>query len=164
MLHLLNAKKPLWIALSALGLSLALGACAPTITKHGYVNIDANPQTDIKLGDSMIVVRDKLGAPSQTSYYNANEWFYIDQNLTKMTYKPTNVTARSITRIVFDPSTKAVSEIELIDLADGRTLTPDQRKTPTRGRALTALEQILGTVGRQRVTNDDENPDRRRRE
>jgi outer membrane protein assembly factor BamE (lipoprotein component of BamABCDE complex) len=112
----------------------------------------------------MIVVRDKLGAPSQTSHYDANEWFYIDQNLTKMTYKPTNVTARSITRIVFDPSTKAVAEIEIIDLADGRTLTPDPRKTPTRGRALTALEQILGTVGRQRVTNEDENPDRRRRE
>jgi outer membrane protein assembly factor BamE (lipoprotein component of BamABCDE complex) len=161
---LLTVQKTLLMGISALGLSLALGACAPTITKHGYVNIDANPQSDIKLGDSMIVVRDKLGAPSQTSHYDANEWFYIDQNLTKMTYKPTNVTARSITRIVFDPSTKAVAEIEIIDLADGRTLTPDPRKTPTRGRALTALEQILGTVGRQRVTNEDENPDRRRRE
>jgi outer membrane protein assembly factor BamE (lipoprotein component of BamABCDE complex) len=137
---------------------LGLSACAPTMTHHGYLAIDAKP-TDIKVGDSQATVLDKLGAPSQTSIYDPQEWYYVDQVSMKMTYKEPHVTARSVTVIDFDKATQTVSDVRSLSLADGRLLTPDPHKTPTRGRQLTALEQVLGTVGHQQLTNDqDTNP------
>ena len=83
------------ISLSVAALALlGLSACAPTMTHHGYLAIDAKP-ADIKVGDSQATVLDKLGAPSQTSIYDPQEWYYIDQVSMKMTYKEPHVTARS---------------------------------------------------------------------
>jgi outer membrane protein assembly factor BamE (lipoprotein component of BamABCDE complex) len=154
----------LYKAFLGLGAILCVStACAPTVSRHGYLSIDAKPSADIKVGDTRIVVVDKLGEPSQKSFYDPFEWYYIDQTLVKMTYKPSRVSARNITKITFDPATQVVASVEVIDLKDGRLITPDPRKTPTRGRTLSALEQVLGTVGRQRISNDDDNPDKRRR-
>ena len=113
-------------------------ACAPTVAHHGYLAYDAKPATDIKVGDSQAIVLDKLGAPSQTSIYNPTEWYYIDQTSMKMTYKMPKVTARGVTVINFDPTGQSVTKVETLGLADGRTLTPNPNKTPTRGRSLTA--------------------------
>ncbi|ESQ82892.1 hypothetical protein AEAC466_15390 [Asticcacaulis sp. AC466] len=145
-------------------LALMVQACAPTMTHHGYLSHDAKPSTDIKVGDTQAVVLDKLGAPSQTSIYNPSEWYYIDQTSMKMTYKQSRVTSRSVTVVNFDTGTQTVTAVKTLSLADGRDLTPNPNKTPTRGRSLTALEQVLGTVGHQRLSNDqDRNPGNNRR-
>ena len=148
------------LALAAVsGLSLMASACAPSMTHSGYLAYDAKPQTDIKVGDTQATVLDKLGAPSQTSVYNPSEWYYIDQVSMKMTYKKPRVTTRSVTIIDFDKVNSTVSNVRTLSLADGRDLVPNPNQTPTRGRQLSALEQLLGTVGHQRLTNDqDTNP------
>ncbi len=149
---------------AAAGLSLLGSACAPTMTHHGYLAHEAKPAVDIKVGDTQATVLDKLGAPSQTSIYNPSEWYYIDQVSMKMTYKQPRVTARSVTVVNFDTGTQTVAKVKTLSLADGRVLTPNPAKTPTRGRSLTALEQVLGTVGHQRLTNDqDSDPGANRR-
>lgn len=145
-------------------MGLGLISCAPTITNHGYLPIDAVPSKDIKIGDSRVVVLDKLGTPSQTSNFDPLEWYYIDQNIVKMTYKPAKVSSRNITLVRFDQATQNVVEVTNLTYKDGRIITPDPAKTPTRGRSLTALEQILGTVGAQRLPNENDNPSQRRRE
>ena len=82
----------------------------------------------------------------------------------KMTYKQPRVTARAVTVVNFDTGTQTVTAVKTLSLADGRVITPNGDKTPTRGRSLTALEQMLGTVGHQRLTNDeDRNPGNNRR-
>ncbi len=146
------------------GLAAFASACAPTMTHHGYLAFDGNPATEIKVGDSQAAVLDKFGAPSQTSVFDAQEWYYIDQMSMKMTYKQPHVTARSVTVVDFDPATQNVTKVQVLSLADGRALTPDPHKTPTRGRSLTALEQVLGTVGHQRIDNSaDSDPGHQRR-
>ncbi len=145
-------------------LAIAASACAPTISHHGYLAYDAAPSTDIKVGDTQATVLDKLGAPSQTSVYDPTEWYYIDQTSMKMTYKTPTVVARGVTVIDFDPTGQSVTKVQTLSLADGRTLTPNPNKTPTRGRSMSALEQLLGTVGHQQLSNDqDQNPGGRRR-
>jgi outer membrane protein assembly factor BamE (lipoprotein component of BamABCDE complex) len=140
-------------------LALMATACAPTLAHHGYLAYDAKPATDIKVGDTKATVLDKLGQPSQTSAYDPTEWYYIDQVSMKMTYKVPTVTERSITVIDFDKGTDTVAAIKTLSLADGRTLTPNPNKTPTRGRQLSAIEQLLGTVGHQSLSNaQDSNP------
>ena len=149
---------------AASALTLLGTACAPTMTHHGYLAHEAKPSVDIKVGDSQATVLDKLGAPSQTSVYKPSEWYYIDQVSMKMTYKQPRVTARSVTVVDFDPSTQTVATVKTLSLADGRVLTPNPNKTPTRGRSLTALEQVLGTVGHQRLDNSqDTHPGNNRR-
>lgn len=146
-------------------LAVMASACAPTMTHHGYLAHEAKPSVDIKVGDTEATVLDKIGAPSQTSIYNPSEWYYVDQTSMKMTYKLPRVTARSVTVVNFDTSTQTVAAVKTLSLADGRVLTPNPNKTPTRGRSLTALEQVLGTVGHQRLdTSQDSNPGNRRRE
>ncbi len=145
--------------LAGAGLALTLSACAPTLTHHGYLAYDARPSTDIKVGDTQETVLDKLGAPSQTSVYDPTEWYYVDQVSMKMTYKMSKVTARSVTIVDFDKGNQTVAAVRTLSLADGRVLTPNPNKTPTRGRSLSALEQVLGTVGHQRIDNaKDQDP------
>ncbi|ESQ89711.1 membrane protein SmpA [Asticcacaulis sp. AC460] len=149
---------------AATGLMVLASACAPTVTHNGYLAYDALPSRDIAVGDTKATVLDKLGDPSQTSTYKPTEWYYIDQTSQRMTYKQAKVTQRNVTVINFDPTGQTVTEVKTLLLADGRELTPNQNKTPTRGRALTALEQVLGTVGQQRIDNSsDTNPGGRRR-
>ena len=156
------------ITLAGLGLGLCLSAglsgCAPTVSHQGYLAIDADPATDIKVGDSVDAVREKLGSPSQTATFEPNIWYYVDQTSQKMTYKPTKIIQRKVTVIAFDKAVQNVTEIRTLTLADSRALTPIPNASPTRGRSLSALEQILGTVGRQTLTNDqDTNPGNQRR-
>ncbi len=150
--------------LGALGALLTMTACAPTLKQTGYLQYDANPATDIAVGDTEAAVLDKLGTPSQTSLYDPTEWYYVDQVSMKMTYKQPKVTSRNVTVVKFDKDAKTVASVKTLTLADGRALTPAQEKTPTRGRSLTALEQVLGTVGQQRIDNSrDSDPGRQRR-
>jgi outer membrane protein assembly factor BamE (lipoprotein component of BamABCDE complex) len=151
-----------YLFLSLTAVALLTSACAPTVSQHGYLALDEKP-TDIKVGDTSKSVLDRLGSPSQTSAYDPWEWYYIDQTLVKMTYKPTQVSARNITKINFDPQSRVVASVEVLNLKDGRVLVPDSHKTPTRGRTLTAIEQVLGTVGRQRISDDRDNPGNNRR-
>lgn len=151
-----------YLFLSITSVAFLASACAPTVTQHGYLALESKPM-DIVVGDTSTTVLDKLGSPSQTSSYDPWEWYYIDQTLVKMTYKPTQVSERHVTKIKFDPQTRAVASVEVLNLKDGRALVPDPHKTPTRGRTLTALEQVLGTVGRQRISDDRDNPGNNRR-
>ncbi len=147
------------LALCGAALVLSLSACAPTLSHHGYLAYDAKPATDIKVGDTKESVLDRLGQPSQTSVYDPTEWYYIDQVSMKMTYKMPKVTSRSVTVVDFDKSNDTVKTVRTLSLADGRDLKPNAATTPTRGRQLTALEQMLGTVGRQRIDNGrDQDP------
>ena len=146
------------------GLAAFSSACAPTLSHHGYLTFDGSPSREIKIGDSQATILDKFGAPSQTSVYDANEWYYIEQTSMKMTYKQPHVTSRFVTVVDFDPTSQTVASVQNLTLADGRDITPDPHKTPTRGRSLTALEQVLGTVGHQRIDNSaDSDPGHQRR-
>jgi outer membrane protein assembly factor BamE (lipoprotein component of BamABCDE complex) len=147
-----------------LGFGLMLGACAPTVSQQGYLAIEANPATDIKVGDEINAVRTKFGSPSQVGTFDPNVWYYVYQVTQKMTYKRPEVTARNVTVVRFDKDTQKVAKVEVLTLADGREFAINQNKTPTRGRELTALEQLLGNVGRQTLTNEeDQTPSGQRR-
>ena len=169
--RLLNFQKPsLALRLTTSGLILAgllsLGACAPTLSHQGYLAVDHDPAKDVKVGDSLDSVQEKLGSPSQTASFDPNIWYFIDQTTQKMTYKPAMIKDRRVTIVEFDKGMEKVTSVKTLTIADSRDIKPNKNETPTRGRAMTALEQILGTVGRQSLTREGENPaeQQRRRE
>lgn len=145
--------------------ALAAGACAPVVGRHGFQPVDVQP-SEIAVGtDTRATVTERLGSPSAVSTFEPNVWYYISQTTERYTYLPQQVSQRNVTAITFDETSGQVTEVRNLTLEDGQDVAYSNRETPTRGRELTVLEQLLGNVGRQRLPgNDEENlpPSQRR--
>ena len=55
---------------------------------------------------------------------------------------------RDVVAISFNKESEAVESVNNYTLKDGKVIAFNGRETPTRGRELTILEQLLGNVGR----------------
>jgi len=131
-------------ALAAGGLS----ACSPITSYSGFQAIDSDPK-DVKIGtDTKSTVRAKLGSPSVTSTFDPNVWFYVNQIKQRIAFQRPKVVARNITAIAFNKETEMVEVVNVYTLKDGKVIAYNDRETPTRGREMTILEQLLGSVGR----------------
>ena len=126
----------------------SLSACAPIASYSGFQAIESDPK-DVKVGtDTKSTVRGRLGSPSATGAFDSNTWFYMNQLKSRVAFKRPEVIARNITEITFDKDSELVQSVNTLTLKDGKVIAFNGRETPTRGRELTILEQILGNVGR----------------
>lgn len=143
-------------AVAATGL-LATAACAPITSYSGFQAIDANPK-DVKVGvDTKSTVRGKLGSPSVTSTFDPNVWYYMNQVKERIAFRRPEVVARSITEITFNKDNEVVASVKNYSLKDGKVIAYNNRETPTRGREMTILEQMIGAVGHGAILpNQDE--------
>ena len=153
------------LLLAALSATVLTAACAPVVGQNGFQAIDAKP-TDIVAGtDTKQTVLARLGTPSTTSTFERdNVWYYISQVTEKYTYNRPQVTQRTVTEITFNDAGQ-VAGVRTLGLDDGRQIAMNGRETPTRGRQLTIIEQLLGNVGRGQLPRTDEDqPGQQRRE
>jgi outer membrane protein assembly factor BamE (lipoprotein component of BamABCDE complex) len=136
-------------ALAAAALALGgLGACSPITSYSGFQAIDSDPK-DVAVGtDTKSTVRAKLGSPSVQSTFDPNVWFYVNQIKERVAFRKPRVTARNVTAIAFNKDTEVVEAVNAYTLKDGKVIAFNDRETPTRGREMTILEQLLGSVGR----------------
>jgi len=148
-------RRPLFAA--ALVAGVALAACAPTRQVSGYQAIDHLPK-DVKVGtDSKSTVLDQLGSPSAQSTFDPNTWYYITQLTAGISYHKPKVTRRQIVAITFDKESEKVTKVDTYSLKDGKVLAYNDRETPTRGREISWIEQLLGNVGRGTMLPQDQN-------
>jgi len=140
-------------------------ACAPVVCQNGFQAIDTKPADIVAGTDTKQTVLARLGSPSTTSTFESdNVWYYISQITEKYTYNPAQVTQRNVTEITFNDAGQ-VAEVRTLGLDDGQQVAMNGRETPTRGRQLTILEQLLGNVGRGQLPRTDEDvPGQQRRE
>jgi len=140
-------------------------ACAPVVGQNGFQAIDARPADIVAGTDTKQTVLARLGTPSTTSTFESDSiWYYISQVTEKYTYNRAQVTQRSVTEITFNEAGQ-VAEVRTLGLDDGQRLAMNSRETPTRGRQLTILEQLLGNVGRGQLPRTDEDvPGQQRRD
>jgi len=135
---------------------LSLGACAPMKSYSGFQAVESDPK-DVQVGtDTKSTVRGKLGSPSATSTFDPNVWFYMNQVKERVAFKRPHVTARHITAVTFNKETEVVEHVDNLTLRDGKAIAFNSHETPTRGRELTVLEQLLGTVGRGTLLPQDD--------
>lgn len=147
-----------YAVVAALGaVALAATSCAPIKSYRGFQAIETSPR-DIQAGtDTKTTVRTKLGSPSATSTFDDNLWFYIAEVKERVAFRKPRVTQREIVAVSFNKETEAVEEVDVVTLEQGKVIAFNGRETPTRGRELTILEQLLGTVGRgSMLPSDDE--------
>lgn len=137
--------------------ALAAGACTPTVAYNGFQARDEKPSS-MKVGeDTKSTVLSKLGSPSSRSAFGDDTWFYISQISSKSSYHKAQIDKRDVVEIGFDKDEK-VAAVKTYTLKDGFKIAYDTRATPTRGRQLNWVEQILGTVGRGGLLPQDNDP------
>ena len=148
-------------ALAAIALAGAVSACAPISTLSGFQTVDVKPQ-DTKVGeDTRSTVLAKLGSPSAVATFDPNVWYYVTQLSDKVAYLRPQLKSRTVISITFDKASEKVVSVRTLGLGDGYQVAYVNRETPTRGRELSAFEQLLGTIGRGSPIPPENDPGQR---
>jgi outer membrane protein assembly factor BamE (lipoprotein component of BamABCDE complex) len=130
--------------------AMALGAaaaCAPVQTYSGFlperndVQI-ADPQPGV---DTRSTVQQRFGTPSTTAVFDQTAWYYVSSVQEQVAFYTPETTERRVMVVRFDGDT--VTAVEKFGLERGRLVAYNDEVTPTRGRELGILEQLLGNVG-----------------
>ena len=133
-------------------MAVLISGCNPILRTHGYVAAgDSKPQEVNTETDTKTSVLARLGNPSVKSTFDEDTeidtWYYMNSVRQRYAYLRPQIQERNITAITFNEDGQ-VSKVVEYGIEDGRYVNYSNRKTPTRGRELSALEQIFGTIGR----------------
>jgi len=136
-----------YAAFASLILAASVAACiSPSRSMHGYVADEAQP-SEMKPGeDTRSSVTAQLGTPSTRSVFDDNTWFYISTTTERFAFFRPKVDRRRITAIRFGDD-GMVDDVLEYDESDGEVVNFVSRETPTLGRQLSLIEQLLGSVG-----------------
>ena len=135
---------------------LGAGACTPITSYAGFQAVDAKP-ADVKVGeDTKSTVLAKLGSPSVTSTFDPNLWYYATQVSERIAFYNPRVASREVVAVSFRKEDEQVTAVSKYSLKDGKIVAFNTRETPTRGREMTVLEQLLGNVSRGAMLPQDQ--------
>ena len=135
---------------AAIAGSLGLAGCSKIERSRGYIP-DASELAEVNIGeDSKYSIQETLGSPSTVGTFDDDAWYYIRSRHARMAFLEEEVVSREVVAIYFDENDR-VEDIAHYGLRDGIVVSYSTRKTPTRGRELTILEQLLGNVGRSTI-------------
>lgn len=132
-------------AVLSTALALALGACAAEIRNHGYAPSPVE-MSEIQVGvDTRGSVRRKIGRPGGTSVFTDDGWYYVASKVEHYLYNDPKVVDRRVVAILFDGN-DVVTAVNAYGYEDGRVIDLETKVTPTYGRQLSILEQLLGNL------------------
>lgn len=122
-----------------------LFACAPVINQRGYLP-DPVAEASVKIGtDTQTTIQKKLGDPSTRATFGGDAWYYIASVQKQIAFFDPTTESRSILAIHFDKDGK-VTGLHHYGLKDGHVVAFASRETPTRGREVTFLQQLLNAT------------------
>lgn len=130
-------------------LAAAASACvSPVQTYSGFRAERNNEQiTDPQVGvDNQDTVRQRFGSPSSTAVFDQTTWYYLSQTQEQRAFMRPTITDRQVMAVRFDAA-NSVAGVEKFGLERGRVVSYSEDITPTRGRELGLLEQLLGNIG-----------------
>ena len=151
--------RKLAIAALASAAVAGLSACAPVTAYHGFQAVEANPK-EVKVGvDTKATVGERMGSPSAVASFEPNIWYYVSEVTDQVAFRRPVTKKRDVIAIAFaKDGNEVVQKVDTYTLTDGRIVSYNGRATPTRGREMTVLEQLLGNVGRQFIPNREVDP------
>jgi outer membrane protein assembly factor BamE (lipoprotein component of BamABCDE complex) len=144
------------LRLSAAAIALGAAACAPVQTYSGFlperndVQI-AEPQAGV---DTRTTVQQRFGTPSTTAVFDQTAWYYVSSVQERLAFYDPETIERRVMVVRFDGET--VASVETFGLERGRLVSYSDEVTPTRGRELGVIEQLLGNVGATQPIRNEE--------
>jgi outer membrane protein assembly factor BamE (lipoprotein component of BamABCDE complex) len=136
------------LRLSAAAIALGVAAaCAPVQTYSGFLpernDVEIpDPQPGV---DTRETVTQRFGSPSTTAVFDQTAWYYVSSVQERLAFYEPHTIERRVMVVRFDGDT--VSAVEKFGLERGRLVAYSDDVTPTRGRELGVIEQLLGNVG-----------------
>ncbi len=120
-------------------------ACTPVISQRGYME-DKDVVAGIKPGtDTKTSIQTKLGYASTTATFGSDSWYYISSVEKQVAFFTPTVQSRQILAVYFDKDGKVMG-LRHYSLRDGHVVSFESRETPTRGREMTFLQQMLNAT------------------
>jgi outer membrane protein assembly factor BamE (lipoprotein component of BamABCDE complex) len=98
-----------------------------------------------------------IGTPSAVATFNPNVWYYISERQEAYAFLKPRITEQSVMQLSFTEAGR-LQTIKKYDQKDAENITMVSRITPTAGKQLTVLEQILGNIGKFAVPKSGGNP------
>ncbi len=130
-----------------------LSACAPTVNARGNMIKDYQLVTMQAGVTTKSDILRALGSPTTQDPFDENTWYYIGQTTEKKGILDPKVTQERIVMVTFDPTSGIVNSIK--DVGGNRENIPyEDRKTPTSGNEITALQQFFGNLGKFNAANE----------
>lgn len=126
---------------------LVLGGCNPTLRTHGYLATENKPQAVEPDSDTKASVLARLGNPSVKGTFEEDTWYYLTSVRQRLAYLRPFTEERTITAITFNDDGQ-VQKVAEYGIENGQYVNFQDRETPTRGKQLSVLEQVFGTIGR----------------
>jgi len=139
---------PGWrVTAAAAAALLGLAGCSAPVQVHGNLpkEEDVAKIEAGKHGRNDVI--ELLGSPSAISTFKDNTWYYVGSKKTQFAFFKPEVLERNILAVSFDGG-DTVASTETYTLKDGRVIDPVDRITPSEGKELTLLQQLLGNLGR----------------
>ncbi|MEM9010830.1 MAG: outer membrane protein assembly factor BamE [Pseudomonadota bacterium] len=124
---------------------MLLGACSASYRGHGYAPVQEELQ-GIQIGlDTQIEVEDKIGRPSGVGIVEDDAWYYVSSVVEHYLYYEPKVVDRRVVVVRFD-DVGTVSGVREYGIEDGQAISLVTQTTPTYGRELTVVRQLLGNI------------------
>ena len=128
--------------------SAAIPGCSPTADTRGNLPLAEVVET-IERGkqnrDQIVAI---LGSPSTMATFGKQEtWYYIGTRTETLAFFSPKLLERRILVIKFDDR-GVVETVTSFDASAGKKVELVERETPTKGKQLGVLEQIIGNIGR----------------
>ena len=127
---------------------LAAAACQPTVDYRGY-QARGGDLAKVQVGMPKVEVEALLGSPSTTASValQGDSYYYISSRVEQTAFLNPVETERQVFAVRFDANDQVVSFANY-GIEDGQVVDFSTRKTPTKGKELTIVQQLLGNVGR----------------
>ncbi|NKB57867.1 MAG: outer membrane protein assembly factor BamE [Alphaproteobacteria bacterium] len=130
-----------------LALALLVNACAPRVAIRG--NLPRQEQmAKIKIGEqNRDEVAEILGTPSTLGTFDDKVWYYISRKTEKFAFLEEEIIDQQVIAVYFSDS-NIVQAIHRYTKDDLRQIEMVDRTTPTAGKDLSVLDQLIGNLGR----------------
>ena len=142
--HRMSIKRKLLILSACASL---LSGCSPIVDARGNLpDPDAVLQVQPGIDDRTQVAK-LLGSPSTVATFGDKTWYYISKKTKRIAFFDPEVLDQEVLIIKFDDA-GTVSDMKLLGIEDAHQVVPNPNETPTSGRELTILQQLMGNIGR----------------
>jgi len=128
-------------------------ACTAIIDVRGNVPA-ADRLEQIKPGQTTRAeVATLVGTPASKTTFGDNAWYYISSKIETYAFFDPEELERHVVEITFNPKSDIVESVRSLELKDGQEVRLVSRETPTAGKDMSVLEQLIGNFGRFSATD-----------
>jgi outer membrane protein assembly factor BamE (lipoprotein component of BamABCDE complex) len=137
-----------WQVLAAAVYLSVAGGCTPTVEHRGYLP-QQKQLAQLQMGMPKAEVEAILGSPSTTATVNlrGDSYYYISSVVHQKAFLEPEEVDRKILAVRFDEF-EQVASFAQYGLEDGQIVNFSDRRTPTRGKELTILQQLFSNIGK----------------